>query len=89
VECKRSKLRRKAGKRAANFEDRMGGREECRILRILTECYREKKKNADEKEREKHCRRDGYASAEVERVRAEGRWMCATEILTSKRQGRE
>ncbi|KAH0813872.1 hypothetical protein GEV33_008919 [Tenebrio molitor] len=41
-ECKRSKLRVKAGKRAAKFEDRMGGREECRIL---TECYRGKKKN--------------------------------------------
>ncbi|KAH0812552.1 hypothetical protein GEV33_010238 [Tenebrio molitor] len=73
-ECKRSKLRVKAGKRAAKFEDRMDGREECRIL---TECYREKKKNADEKEREKYCRRNGYASEEVERVRAEGRWMCA------------
>jgi hypothetical protein len=64
----------KAGKRAAKFEDRMGGREECRIL---IECYREKKKNADEKEREKYCRRNGYAIEEVERVRAEGRWMCA------------
>jgi hypothetical protein len=73
-ECKRSKLRLKAGKRAAKFEDRMGGREKCRIL---TECYREKKKNADEKEGEKYCRRNGYASEEVERVRAEGRWMCA------------
>jgi hypothetical protein len=73
-ECKRSKLRVKAGKRAAKFEDRMGGREECRIL---TECYREKKKNADEKERAKYCRRNGYASEEVERMRAEGRWMCA------------
>jgi hypothetical protein len=73
-ECKRSKLRVKAGKRAAKFEDRMGGREECRIL---TECYRGKKKNADGREREKYCRRNGYASEEVERVRAEGRWMCA------------
>jgi hypothetical protein len=73
-ECKRSKLRVKAGKRAAKFEDKMGGREECRIL---TDCYREKKKNADEKEREKYCRRNGYASEEVERMRAEGRWMCA------------
>jgi hypothetical protein len=73
-ECKRSKLRLKAGKRAAKFENRMGGREECSIL---TECYREKKKNADEKEREKYCRRNGYASEEVERMRAEGRWMCA------------
>jgi hypothetical protein len=69
-----SKLRVKAGKRAAKFEDRMGGREECRIL---TECYREKKKNADEKEKEKYCRTNGYASEEVERLRAEGRWMCA------------
>jgi hypothetical protein len=68
-ECKRSKLRVKAGKRAAKFEDTMGGREECRIL---TACYRGKKKNADEKEREKYYRRNGYASEEVERVGAEG-----------------
>jgi hypothetical protein len=67
-ECKRSKLRVKAGKRAAKFEDTMGGREECRIL---TECYRGKKKNADEKEREKYYRRNGYASEEVERVGAD------------------
>jgi hypothetical protein len=60
----RSKLTVKAGMRVAKFEDRMGGREECRIL---TECYREKKKNADEKERDKYCRRNGYASGEVER----------------------
>jgi hypothetical protein len=33
--------RSKAGKKEAKFEDRMGGREECRIL---SECYREKKK---------------------------------------------
>jgi hypothetical protein len=31
-ECKRSRLRVKAAKRAAKFKDRMGGREECRIL---------------------------------------------------------
>jgi hypothetical protein len=73
-ECKRSKLRVKAGKRAAKFEDRMGGRAE---YRILTEYYRENKKNADEKERENYCRRNGYATEDVERVRAEGRWMCA------------
>jgi hypothetical protein len=30
-----------------------------------------------EKEREKYCRRNGYAIEEVERVRAKGRWMCA------------
>jgi hypothetical protein len=40
-ECKRNKLRMKAGKRAAKFEDKMNGREECRIL---TEYWREKKK---------------------------------------------
>ncbi|KAJ3626523.1 hypothetical protein MTP99_017012 [Tenebrio molitor] len=49
-ECKRSKLRVKAGKKAAKFEDRMGEREECRIL---SEYYREKKKKADAKERER------------------------------------
>jgi hypothetical protein len=48
--CKRSKLRVKAGKRAAKFEDRMGGREKCRIL---PECYKEKKKSADVKERDR------------------------------------
>jgi hypothetical protein len=83
-------LRVKAGKRAAKFEDRMGGREECRIL---TECYREKKKNADEKEREKYCRRNGYASEEVERGREEGRWMCAElserDRDTDKQESRE
>jgi hypothetical protein len=42
-QCKRSKLRVKGGKRAAKFEDRMGERGECGIL---TEWYREKKKNA-------------------------------------------
>jgi hypothetical protein len=52
----------------------MGEREECRIL---SECYREKKKNEDEKEREKFCRRNGSANDEVERMRAEGRWMSA------------
>jgi hypothetical protein len=49
-DCKRSKLRVKAGKRAAKFEDRMGGREE---FRILSECYREKKTSADVKERKR------------------------------------
>ncbi|XP_068912463.1 golgin subfamily A member 6-like protein 6 [Tenebrio molitor] len=65
-ECKRSKLRVKAEKRTAKFEDRMGGREECRIL---TECYREKKKNADEKEREKYCRRNGDTDKQERRER--------------------
>jgi hypothetical protein len=39
----------KAGKRAAKFEDKMDGREECKLL---TECYREKKKPGEEGERE-------------------------------------
>jgi hypothetical protein len=38
-EYKTSKLRVKAGQRVAKFEDRMGGREQCRKL---SECYREK-----------------------------------------------
>jgi hypothetical protein len=38
-----------AGKRAAKFEDKMDGREECRIL---TEYLREKKKNKEKKGRE-------------------------------------
>jgi hypothetical protein len=50
----------------------MGGKEECRIL---SKCYRIKKKNAYEKEREKYHRRNGYANEEVERMRAGGRWM--------------
>jgi hypothetical protein len=42
----------KAGKKAAKFEDKMDGREECRIL---MECWREmKKKNTEKKERDKY-----------------------------------
>jgi hypothetical protein len=48
-ECKRNRLRVKARKRAAKFEDKMDGREECRIL---TECLREKKEHGEEGERE-------------------------------------
>jgi hypothetical protein len=48
-ECKRNRLRVGAGKRAAKFEDKREGREECRIL---TECWREKKKNTEKKQRE-------------------------------------
>jgi hypothetical protein len=43
-ECKRNRLRVKAGKRAAKFEDKMDERDECRIL---VECWKEKKKNTD------------------------------------------
>jgi hypothetical protein len=71
-EWKRNKLRVKAGKRAAKFEDKMDGREECRIL---MECWREKKKNKEKQEREKYYQRNGYASEEEERLRAKGRWM--------------
>jgi hypothetical protein len=73
-ECKRSRLRVKAEKRAAKFEDRMGEREE---RRIPSECYREKKKNADEREGEKYYRRNEYASEEEERMRAERSWINA------------
>jgi hypothetical protein len=61
-----------AGKRAAKFEDKMDGKQECRIL---TECCREKKKNTEKKERYKYYQRNGYASEEVERLRTKGRWM--------------
>jgi hypothetical protein len=71
-ECKRNRLRVKVGKRAANLEDKMDGREQ---FRILTECWREKKKNTEKKEREKYYQRNGHASEEVERLRAKGRWM--------------
>jgi hypothetical protein len=46
-ECKRNRLRVKAGKRKAKFDDKMDGREECRIL---TKCWREKKKNTGKKD---------------------------------------
>jgi hypothetical protein len=70
-ECKRNRLRVKAGKRAAKFEDKMDGREEGKIL---TKCWREKK-NTEKKGREKYYQRNGYASEEVERLRAKGRGM--------------
>jgi hypothetical protein len=72
VEEERNRLRVKAGKRTAKFEEKMDGREECRIL---TKCWREKKKNKEKKNREKYYQKNGYASEEVERLRAKGRWM--------------
>jgi hypothetical protein len=54
-ECRRSKLRVKAGKKVAKFEDRMGEREECRIL---SEYCGEKKKKADAKESAELSERD-------------------------------
>jgi hypothetical protein len=59
-ERKRNRLRVKAGKRAAKFEDKMDGREECSIL---AECWRETKKNKE------------GTNEEVERFKAKGRWM--------------
>jgi hypothetical protein len=50
-ECKRNRLRVKAGKREAKFGDKIDGREECRIL---PECWTKKKKNTEKKEREKY-----------------------------------
>jgi hypothetical protein len=41
--------------------------------RILTECWREKTKDTEKKVREKYYQRNGYASEEVERLRAKGR----------------
>jgi hypothetical protein len=54
------------------FEDKMDGKKECRIL---TECWSERKKNTEKKKREKYYQSNGYASEEVERLRAKGRWM--------------
>jgi hypothetical protein len=45
---KRNNLRVKMGKRCAKFEDKMDGREKCRIL---TECWRKKKKTRRRRER--------------------------------------
>jgi hypothetical protein len=41
-------------KESGKFEDKMDGREECRIV---MECWREKKKNMEKKEREKYYQR--------------------------------
>jgi hypothetical protein len=43
----------------------------------VTECWRKKKNNTEKKEREKDYQRNGYASKEVELLRANGRWMDA------------
>jgi hypothetical protein len=68
-ECKRNRLRVKAGKKAAKFEDKMDGREE------YWRNAGEKRKRTEEGEREKYYQRNGYANEEVERLRAKGRWM--------------
>jgi hypothetical protein len=74
AECKRSRLRVKVGKRAAKFEDRMGGREECGYS--LSAVEKRKRTRMRGIERSTTGETDTYASEEVERMRAEG-------ILTS------
>jgi hypothetical protein len=54
-ECKRIRLRVKAGKRAVKFEDKMAGGEECRIL---IECWRKKKEHGEEGGRERNIIRE-------------------------------
>jgi hypothetical protein len=53
-ECRRRRVRLKAEKRGAKFEDKVDGREESRIL---TECWREKKTNMEKKERKIYYQR--------------------------------
>jgi hypothetical protein len=66
-DCKRNRLRVKAEKRAAKFEDKMKGWEECRIL---TECWIKK---TEKKERKKYYQRKRYASEGVGREDVECR----------------
>jgi hypothetical protein len=68
-ECKRNKLRVKAGKRAAKKQNGWKGRVQD-TNRML-----ERKKNTEKKETENYYQKKGYASGEVERLRAKGRWM--------------
>jgi hypothetical protein len=77
-ECKRNRLRVKAGKRG--YEDKMDGREECRML--------EERKKHGEGEREKYYQRNGYAS-EVERLRAKERWMNVEMSERDKKEGKD
>jgi hypothetical protein len=70
--CKRNRPTVKAGKTVAKFEDKIHGKEECRIL---TECWKEKKRNTEKKTREKYYQINEYASEEVEKLRAKGRWV--------------
>jgi hypothetical protein len=90
-ECKRNRLRVKAGKGAAKFDDKMDQKEECRILK---ECWKGKKKNVEKKETEKYYQRNVYASEEVERLRAKGRWVNVElserdKTQITKKEGRE
>jgi hypothetical protein len=53
--CKRNRLRVKPGQKAAKFENKIDGREECRIV---TECWKEKKKNTQRRRRERNTIRE-------------------------------
>jgi hypothetical protein len=53
--------------------------ERKRECRILTECWREKKKKHGKGEREIILSRNGYASEEVERLGSKGKWMNVSE----------
>jgi hypothetical protein len=53
--------------RAAKFENKMDGRDTNGMLE------RKEKEHGEEREREKYYQRNGYASEEVEKLRAKGR----------------
>jgi hypothetical protein len=59
-ECKKNRLKVKAGKTAANFEQN-GGKGRVQVI------------GEREREREKYYQRNAYVSEEVERLRATGR----------------
>jgi hypothetical protein len=65
-ECKRNRLRVKAEKRAATLKGR---------LPDTNGVLERKEKEQGEEGRKKYYQRNGYASEEVERFRAKGRWM--------------
>jgi hypothetical protein len=74
-ETKRDGIRIEAGKRAIRFKERLIERGKCRILQ---ECLKEKRKEIGKgvwKEREAYFERNGYAGAEIERMREGGRAM--------------
>jgi hypothetical protein len=74
-DSKRSRLRVKAGKRMAMFEDKIDEREWVQDTDGVLE--RKEKERGGEGERNKYYQRNWYASEEVEILKAEGRWMNA------------
>jgi hypothetical protein len=53
--------------RAAKFEDKMDGREECKIL---TECWREKKKKTMEERERNTIRKTGLRVKKCEKIKS-------------------